>query len=494
MSRVTKKTNILVWRNGNSKVFTKALETATSVVCVSPLWVETCSSENRYVSPEAYAVSPEEVYSRSPQKKVNKKAKDLPQPTDLRFSSSQTLKDIGHTIKPRKEADTSESRSEDTAKPKESGKSYSSSLVGATDQPRKRRRVGKKVVFEEPIPEDEDMEGASNKEEMEDEEDYAPPEPLPTKSSQASDSASPSPSKPSSKGGDKAVSSGATSTGQGAEGKTQAPVKRARRSPLKKGRKSAVTAVPASSKAATPAKSTRKPKKSGSSKKATPEEEKDEDMEGGDVEEGMEEGEDVEEEGYESVEEESNDTSNIVLSLSACDEAIVDTAYALIMRGQTSGRLATLSTSWDDPAITHVILGENKRTLRALFGLACGAQFVKPTWLFSSLVGEKWVAEQKHAWDDASYSKRQSRSLRFAWKAAQERKSSGQEPLLAGLKFHILEAAVKDMKVADFRKLIEAFGGQVSVAYGVTATMNHQLFHGTAYRLLPLVATPVTAW
>jgi len=44
---------------------------------------------------------------------------------------------------------------------------------------------------------------------------------------------------------------------------------------------------------------------------------------------------------------------------------------------------------------THLITGDSKRTLKAIFAIAFGAQILKPEWIFSCLEKGEWVNENE---------------------------------------------------------------------------------------------------
>jgi hypothetical protein len=46
-------------------------------------------------------------------------------------------------------------------------------------------------------------------------------------------------------------------------------------------------------------------------------------------------------------------------------------------------------------AMTHVVVGDNKRTMKVFFGLGMGCFIVKPDWLWQSLAAGKWLPEEE---------------------------------------------------------------------------------------------------
>jgi hypothetical protein len=54
--------------------------------------------------------------------------------------------------------------------------------------------------------------------------------------------------------------------------------------------------------------------------------------------------------------------------------------------------------------MTHVVVGDNKRTMKVLFGLGMGCFIVKPDWLWQSLAAGKWLPEHEFEGMRSSYS------------------------------------------------------------------------------------------
>jgi len=99
--------------------------------------------------------------------------------------------------------------------------------------------------------------------------------------------------------------------------------------------------------------------------------------------------------------------------------------------------------------VTHVVTGDNRRTLKVLQGIANGAYILKVEWIMRSLEEGKWLAEEPFEAIDWFPGARLSR-------LAIENKT---ERLLAGYALHIIGQTNPPKTVLE--ELIMAFGGKV---------------------------------
>ncbi|KAL3133363.1 hypothetical protein ABBQ38_007235 [Trebouxia sp. C0009 RCD-2024] len=117
----------------------------------------------------------------------------------------------------------------------------------------------------------------------------------------------------------------------------------------------------------------------------------------------------------------------------------------------------------EEGRLTHLVLGQQRRTLKVLLAIAAGAVLVTPEWLTTSVEAGEWLPEEPFLAQG-----------RFAEAAFAARGGgSGERPqaLLHGKRVyvHVAEAAKKGPSAGNggpLRRLVTALGGKISGAKG----------------------------
>jgi len=117
----------------------------------------------------------------------------------------------------------------------------------------------------------------------------------------------------------------------------------------------------------------------------------------------------------------------------------------------------TIEDIAEDPAstelVTHVVCGQNKRTLKVLYALALGRWIVKDDWIMHSLEVGKWANELEFEAVDWFPGSRSSREAR----------AKGEKGLFDGKCFMIKGKTQIPNK--HLKKLIQLAGGQMTASF-----------------------------
>jgi hypothetical protein len=114
----------------------------------------------------------------------------------------------------------------------------------------------------------------------------------------------------------------------------------------------------------------------------------------------------------------------------------------------------------EDGTITHLIMGEPRRTLKTMLAVANGAYVLKPEWVTASIEAGKWLPEEDFEQDQEHFSA-------AAKRARQQRTAHGSNALLHGNCIHVV-AAAGDRKAATtasvIRRVATALGAELGTA------------------------------
>ena len=111
----------------------------------------------------------------------------------------------------------------------------------------------------------------------------------------------------------------------------------------------------------------------------------------------------------------------------------------------------------DAPKITHLIIGDKKRTAKLLFTIARGGWVLTPEWVFKSIENGSWLPEESFEAVDLFPGARKSRLARTA--SLEDDTNLMASALFGGKKFHVFGATAPPED--DLELLIELCGGQV---------------------------------
>eukprot|EP00887_Chlorella_sp_A99_P005336 scaffold1.g5336.t1 len=138
------------------------------------------------------------------------------------------------------------------------------------------------------------------------------------------------------------------------------------------------------------------------------------------------------------------------LALTSCESSMITLAKSAV--GRLRG-MRMCPEGKEAGAVTHLVIGSERRTLKVMLAIAAGAWLLDPSWLTASLEAGAWQPEDAHV-----------AATRFASAAERARRSlgAGQPPLLAGeaVYVHLPDKAKKLMggNAGALRRVAAALG------------------------------------
>lgn len=107
---------------------------------------------------------------------------------------------------------------------------------------------------------------------------------------------------------------------------------------------------------------------------------------------------------------------------------------------------------YEDGRVSHVVMGDNKRTLKVLLGIANGAHFLDPSWLSESVA--------KGEWQDASRFKRDGKFAEAAERARRVLEDPNGKKPLAGRTVAV-QTGAKRSSLVPLRRVAVALGARI---------------------------------